>query len=93
MSLAAFPRGERELLQGDFGEMWLRTTAAGCGLGHERQATVDLVKADVGLTLRRPMQRPKTAVVWVQVKTTTQPLRDLGSEIGLMTLMWPHTTS
>lgn len=77
MSLAAFPTGEREILQGDFGEMWLRTSAAGCGLGHERQATVDLIKADVALTLRRPNQRPKTAVVWVQVKTTIRPLRDL----------------
>lgn len=82
MSLAAFPVGERELLQGDFGEMWLRTTAAGCGLGHERQATVDIIKADVALTLRRPLERPKTATVWVQVKTTIKPLRDLGDDWG-----------
>lgn len=80
MSLAAFPAGERELLQGDFGEMWLRTTAAGCGIGHERQATVDIIKADLALTLRRPNQRPKTATVWVQVKTTISPLRDLGDQ-------------
>ena len=78
MSLAAFPVGEREILQGDFGEMWLRATAAGCGLSHERQSTTDLIKADVTLTLRRPSQRPKTATVWVQVKTTIQPFRDLG---------------
>ena len=82
MSLAAFPLGDRERLQGDFGEAWLHATAAGCGILHERQATVDSIKADVALTLRRPGQRPKTATVWVQVKTTTKPLRDLDSTWG-----------
>jgi hypothetical protein len=62
---------EQNSLQGDFGEMWLSTVAASCGLLHGRPTTLDLEKADVelvGLGQWRAMSHP---TVKVQVKTTS----------------------
>jgi hypothetical protein len=46
--------GEESILQGDYGETWLRVVAAGSDLLHGRPTTVDLEKADVELVRRGP---------------------------------------
>lgn len=59
-------------LQGDFGEMWLRTVAAGCGLLQGRPTTIDRVKTDVHLILEGEWKGTDDPAVNVQVKTTTE---------------------
>ncbi|MDZ5623336.1 DUF4365 domain-containing protein [Nocardioides sp. HM23] len=75
MSLAEFTQGERNVLSGDFGEAWLHAAAAGCGHLHGPHATLDLIKADILLTLRGLADEVRNPCVLVQVKTTTD-LRD-----------------
>lgn len=79
MSLARFPQGERSVFAGDFGEAWLNTVAAGCGHVHGPHATVDLIKADLQITLRGTHANVGNPCVLVQVKTTTD-LRDHDAE-------------
>ncbi|GAA4731156.1 hypothetical protein GCM10023350_13090 [Nocardioides endophyticus] len=75
MSLAHIPQGERNLLQGDFGEAWVHTAAAGCGIDHGTHATVDRIKADIRLTHSGIIGGVRNPSVLVQVKTTID-LRD-----------------
>src|SRR4051794_12418078 len=75
MSLAEFSVGDRNVLAGEFGEAWLHAAAAGCGHLHGPHATLDLIKADVQLTLRGEVGGLWHPCVLVQVKTTTD-LRD-----------------
>lgn len=75
MSLAEFSPGERRVLSGDFGESWLHAAASGCGMLHGTPATLDLVKADVQLTLRGEVGGIRNPTVLVQVKATVD-LRD-----------------
>src|SRR5829696_5222318 len=63
--------GEENLLQGDFGEMWVEAVAAGSGISHGRPHTMDLEKADVELTLREVANDTYNPTVKAQVKTTT----------------------
>jgi hypothetical protein len=63
-------RAIENILQGDFGEMWLEAVAAGCGLLHGRPTTLDLEKADVELILRGEVGGTYNPTVKVQVKTT-----------------------
>jgi len=69
--VAAGTPSEKNALQGDFGESWLRAVAAGCGLLHGRPTTVDLDKADVELTQRGVVDGTYCPTVKVQVKTTS----------------------
>jgi hypothetical protein len=69
--------GDENTLAGDFGESWLESVAAGCGLLHGRPTTLDLEKADVELVLRAVVSNVRNPHVKVQVKTTHE-LRDLG---------------
>lgn len=64
-------RGENSLLQGDYGEMWLRAVAAGSGFLHGRPTTLDLEKADIELVHRGELNGVWNPTVKVQVKTTT----------------------
>lgn len=57
-------------LQGDFGEMWLGTVAAGCGLLHGSSTTVDDIKGDVELVRKGYWRGTWNPTVRVQVKTT-----------------------
>jgi hypothetical protein len=70
--------GEESILQGDYGETWLRVVAAGSDLLHGRPTTVDLEKADVELVRRGPWNGAWNPTVKVQVKTTV----DLREEDG-----------
>src|SRR5829696_4630523 len=79
--MAASSGGEENILQGDFGEMWVEAVAAGSGISHGRPHTTDLEKADVELTLREVVNGTYHPTVKVQVKTTTA-LRQ--SENGLL---------
>lgn len=78
MSLAHVSEGERNLLQGDFGEAWVHAAAAACGIDHGPNATVDRIKGDVRLTLNGIAGGVRYPSVFVQVKTTIN-LRDAGS--------------
>ncbi|HUN36061.1 MAG TPA: DUF4365 domain-containing protein [Trebonia sp.] len=62
--------GVQSPLQGDYGEMWLRTVAAGSGLLHGRPTTLDLEKADVELVHKGALNGVWNPTVKVQVKTT-----------------------
>ncbi|GLX98923.1 DUF4365 domain-containing protein [Herbidospora sp. NBRC 101105] len=66
------PPRARELnaLQGDFGEAWLETVAAGSGLLHGRPTSLDLQKADVLLCQRGLVNGIYNPSILVQVKTT-----------------------
>lgn len=77
MSLAHLDEGERSLLQGDFGEYWVHTAAAGCGIDHGPNASVDRIKGDVRLTLSGIVRNVRNPSVLIQVKTTAG-LRDVG---------------
>ncbi len=65
-------------LQGDFGEMWLRTVAAGCGILQGRPTTLDRTKTDVHLVLEGEWYGTDDPAVNVQVKTTTRLRRHRG---------------
>lgn len=68
-------RGLTNVLTGDFGEYWVHAVAAGAEFFHGPAATVDMVKADVQLTLpRESIGGQWQPVVWVQVKTTGERL-------------------
>lgn len=61
---------DENVLQGDYGETWLRAVAASCGLLHGRPTTLDLEKADVELVRRGLWNGMWHPTVKVQVKTT-----------------------
>jgi hypothetical protein len=63
-------RTAENVIQGDYGETWLRVVAAGCGLLHGRPTTLDLEKADVELVRRGLWDGMWHPTVKVQVKTT-----------------------
>lgn len=75
MSLAGLSVGGRNLFAGDFGETWVHATAAGCGHLHERSSTVDVIKADILVTLDGEAGGWSNPAVLVQVKTSVD-LRD-----------------
>jgi hypothetical protein len=68
---------EDNQLQGDFGEAWIGTIAAGSGLTHGRTATLDLIKSDVQISFRGEWAGSLHPTVGVQVKTTIEPLRSV----------------
>jgi hypothetical protein len=70
--------GEESILQGDYGETWLRAVAAASGLLHGRPTTLDLEKADVELVRTGFWNGAWNPTVKVQVKTTV----DLREENG-----------
>ena len=69
-------RGERNQLQGDFGEAWVEAVAAGAGVLHGRPTTLDLEKADVELTRTGLTSTTWNPTVKVQVKTTVSARRN-----------------
>ena len=62
--------GEESILQGDYGETWLRVVAAASGFLHGRPTTLDLEKADVELVRTGLWNGAWNPTVKVQVKTT-----------------------
>jgi len=68
---------EENQLQGDFGEAWVGTIAAGSGLTHGRTATLDLIKSDVQISFRGEWAGSLHPTVGVQVKTTIERLRSV----------------
>jgi hypothetical protein len=76
MSLAEYSKGLQRTLAGDFGEEWVEATAAGCGILHGREHTLDLIKADVRLTMRGEFGRTLNPSVLIQVKTTVDLRQD-----------------
>ena len=65
------------MVQGDYGETWLRAVAAASGLLHGRPTTLDLEKADVELVRKGCWHNVWNPTVKVQVKTTVD-LREEG---------------
>ncbi|MGH3279616.1 MAG: DUF4365 domain-containing protein [Trebonia sp.] len=61
---------EENILQGDYGETWLRAVAAASGLLHGRPTTLDLEKADVELVRTGLWNGAWNPTVKVQVKIT-----------------------
>jgi hypothetical protein len=70
-------QGEEKIIDGDYGETWLRAVAAGSGLLHGRPTTLDLEKADVELVRKGNWNGVWNPTVKIQVKTTVE-LREEG---------------
>ena len=90
---------EEKILQGDFGETWLRAVAAASGLLHGRPTTLDLEKADVELVRTGFWNGAWNPTVKVQVKTTVDLRMEDGDflydeghsrEAPKMSLRWPR---
>ncbi len=64
-------QGHMNILQGEFGESWIRSVAAGSGLLHGHPFTLDLWWTDVLLGLPAYTPEDPEQTVRVQVKTTT----------------------
>jgi hypothetical protein len=70
--------GAENILQGDYGETWLRAVAAASGLLHGRPTTLDLEKADVELVRMGLWNGTWNPTVKVQVKTTANVRQEDG---------------